>query len=409
MPASAPITAKQLRAFSPKASQKIIDGIVANQKLLADAGITTPRRIRHFMAQAANETGGLARLEENLNYSAKRLTQVWKKRFPTIAAATPYAKNPEKLANKVYGGRLGNDKAGDGWRYRGSGILQTTGKENFTEVETDTGLPVVSQPQLLRTFPGALQAACIYWKKRGINKLADRDDIEGVTKAVNGGLIGLDDRKEWLAKARKIWPDAAKAAPLLDPPAVALEPESPVVSAETGDVVYTDQENVSFVQQKLKSLGYTEVGGTEGAMGAYTEGAIRAFRADNGLPPAAVIDDALLAALKTAKPREIAQARTDATAAVVTAKVPEARHNWFSKIGAGVLGGGAGTGVILNGVLDKVTDAKSYVNEFTDYVGDTVPGWGWCLIILAAAGFIYWKSQQSENASVAAFQNGERR
>lgn len=216
------ITALQLRAFAPNASAKVVEGIVKYQQFMVDAEITTPRRIRHFMAQAATETGGLARLEENLSYSAKRLCAVWPKRFPSLAAAQPYAKNPQKLANKVYGGRLGNDKINDGWTYRGSGILQTTGETNFDEVHKETGLPVVQQPEMLRTFPGALQAACIYWAKRKINKLADADNVTAVTEAVNGGHNGLDDRKAWLVKAKKVWPDKPASAQLA--PVAAITP-----------------------------------------------------------------------------------------------------------------------------------------------------------------------------------------
>ncbi|CAN7467158.1 glycoside hydrolase family 19 protein [Mesorhizobium caraganae] len=148
-------------------------------------------------------------LEENLSYSAKRMTEVWSKRYPTIASAKPYANNPAMLAEKVYGGRLGNNKPGDGWAFRGSGILQTTGRDNFEEIENDTGVPVVSQPDLLRTFPGALKAATIFWKNRNINARADRNDATGVCKAVNGGTTGLADQRAWLAKTEKIWPDSA--------------------------------------------------------------------------------------------------------------------------------------------------------------------------------------------------------
>ncbi|TIQ96705.1 glycoside hydrolase family 19 protein [Mesorhizobium sp.] len=198
--------AADLARLSPTASPAIIAGIAVNAHLLDQAGINTPIRLRHFFARVCVETGGLRSLEENLSYSAERLTRVWPKRFPSLAVAKPFAKNPAKLAEKVYGGRLGNFKPGDGWNFRGSGLLQNTGRENFEEVEDETGLPVTSQPELLRTFPGALQAATIYWTKRKINALADQDDVTGVCKGVNGGTIGLSEQKTWLAKAAKIWP-----------------------------------------------------------------------------------------------------------------------------------------------------------------------------------------------------------
>jgi putative chitinase len=199
--------AADLLRLSPTASKAIVQGIADNSRLLDEAGINTPIRLRHFLARVCVETGGLRSLEEDLSYTAQRLTQVWPNRFPTIAAATPFARNPQKLANRVYGGRLGNFKPNDGWTYRGSGLLQNTGRENFELVEDATGLPVVDQPELLRTFPGALEAATIFWTKRNINALADKNDVTGVCKAVNGGTNGLADQRTWLAKAAKIWPD----------------------------------------------------------------------------------------------------------------------------------------------------------------------------------------------------------
>lgn len=225
--------AADLLRLSPTASKAIIQGIVDNAHLLDQARINTPIRLRHFFARVCVETGGLRALEENLSYTAERLVQVWPKRFPTLVAAKPYAKSPAKLAEKVYGGRLGNFKPGDGWTFRGSGLLQNTGRENFELVEDATGLPVVDQPELLRTFPGALEAATIFWTKRNINTLADKNDVAGVCKKVNGGTNGLADQKTWLAKAAKIWPDGAviafpaPAQPAAAPPVIDLKPTAP--------------------------------------------------------------------------------------------------------------------------------------------------------------------------------------
>lgn len=228
--------ADDLARLSPNASKAIIAGIVENAHLLDAAEINTPIRLRHFFARVCVETGGLHTLEENLHYSAQRMHEVWPSRFPTAASAVPYAGNPEKLANKVYGGRLGNTAPGDGWDYRGSGLLQNTGKENFAEVEKATGLPVVANPQLLRTFPGALQAATIYWKNRNINALADKNDTTGVCRAVNGGITGLADQTVWLAKAKKIWPDGVAIvfpeSPRAAPP-VSVQPSPAPQAPET--------------------------------------------------------------------------------------------------------------------------------------------------------------------------------
>lgn len=397
------ITAAQLRAFAPDASPKIVAGIIANQQFMVDAEITTPLRIRHFMAQAATETGGLARLEENLNYSAKRLTVVWSKRFPTIAAATPYAKNPRKLANKVYGGRLGNDTKDDGWTYRGSGILQTTGEGNFAEVEKETGMPVVAQPELLRTFPGALQAACIYWAQRKINKRADADDVVGVTEAVNGGHNGLDDRKAWLAKARKVWPDKpASARPAALATIVPIVPKPAPAPAPVAD-----SSIIEDVQRKLTALNYNP-GGADGKIGPLTAGAIRIFRADHNMPEGDFIDSDFITALQTAAPRKMVPERANATAAQVAAKVPEVRANALTKIGAAIVAIPGAIFTVGVNSLDYIGVARSYVQPLQDAAYD-VSGPVWIgIITMIAVGLAFW-AWHGEKKGVEAYKSGDRR
>lgn len=195
------VTVARLRKFEPFARADILAAIVADVPAIEAAGITTPLRLQHFLAQLAHESAGLARTEEGLSYSAGRLVEVWPTRFPTIAAATPYARNPKALAIKVYGGRLGNAAApsSDGWDFRGSGGLGTTGRANFAEVGA------AGDPERLRTPAGFLGPALTYWRTRGCNVLADRDDVEGVTLKINGGTIGLADRLARLAAAKRVF------------------------------------------------------------------------------------------------------------------------------------------------------------------------------------------------------------
>lgn len=154
----------------------------------------------NFIGQILHESGMLETMEESLNYSALRLTQVWPKRFPTLDDAAPYAHQPVKLANKVYGGRLGNTETGDGWKYRGSGLIQLTGRANFAEMEAKTGLPLTENPDLLRVAgPTALKVSMQWWKEHVNPEIVD--DILKVTRAVNGGLTGLLDRQRLTALA----------------------------------------------------------------------------------------------------------------------------------------------------------------------------------------------------------------
>lgn len=168
------------------------------------AGITTALRLAHTLAQSSVETAGFTRLVENLNYTAARIHAVWPARFPSVKAAVPFERNPEALANKVYGGRFGNTAPGDGWRYRGRGTKQTTFRANYAEVEAVTGMNVVADPDQLADPDKGTLAGCVYWQAKGCNALADADDIEALTRHVNGGLNGLPDRKIALRRAKQV-------------------------------------------------------------------------------------------------------------------------------------------------------------------------------------------------------------
>jgi uncharacterized protein (TIGR02594 family) len=188
--------------IAPRASNRIADPLPGLlNELLVKYEINKPKRIALFLANIMVETGGLKTLEENLNYSAKRLRQVWPTRFRTNAQAAKYANNPAALAQKVYGGRLGNNKTSDGWLFRGSGFMQTTGRFNFNRVKEVTGIDVISNPDVLRDdVRVALEAACIFWKENGLNELADGTQITNARKRINGGTHGLKSVKKYYRK-----------------------------------------------------------------------------------------------------------------------------------------------------------------------------------------------------------------
>lgn len=155
--------------------------------------------IDDFLGQVLHESAMLERLVENLSYSAERLLQVWPKRFPTGTDAAIYAHNPEALANKVYGGRLGNTATGDGWRYRGRGLIQVTGRENYRKLGAFMGLPLEDQPELLEDLDNALLASIVWWE-RNVPDAFVGDPIK-VRKAVNGGTLGADQTAALARKA----------------------------------------------------------------------------------------------------------------------------------------------------------------------------------------------------------------
>lgn len=156
--------------------------------------------IDDFLGQILHESAGLERLSENLDYSARRLCEVWPGRFPTLDAAKPYARNPEALANRVYGGRMGNNQPGDGWIFRGRGPIQLTGRDNYAFVGDLMGQDLVSLPELMEQPRYALEATIHWWEDRIPDSMLG--DPERVTKRVNGGLIGLADRVHLAELAR---------------------------------------------------------------------------------------------------------------------------------------------------------------------------------------------------------------
>ena len=157
--------------------------------------INTSKRQACFIGQCMHESGGFKFLHENLNYSAKALMATWPSRFPNIEVASEYERKPEKIADKVYGGRMGNTEDGDGRKYIGRGLIQLTGKDNYKAASDALGEDLVANPQLVEEPRFAALTAGWFWNKKGLNALADAMDVETMTKRINGGSIGIDDRK----------------------------------------------------------------------------------------------------------------------------------------------------------------------------------------------------------------------
>ena len=173
----------------------------ALEQALPDYDINTPQRVAAFIAQCAHESGGFRALKENLNYKAATLRKIFPKYFPDDAIANHYASLPNKqeaIANRVYGGRMGNgdEASGDGFRYCGRGLIQLTGKQNYQNFADSIETPVEDIPEYLATFEGAVQSACWFWEANNLNQWADKSDILTLTKRINGGTIGLEDRKK---------------------------------------------------------------------------------------------------------------------------------------------------------------------------------------------------------------------
>ena len=179
----------------------------ALEQLLDDYEINTPQRVAAFIAQCAHESGNFVFIKENLNYKAASLRKVFPKYFPTDALAAQYANKPEKIANRVYANRMGNgpEESGDGFRYCGRGLIQLTGQQNYQSFADSIETPLDQIPDFLQTFEGAVQSACWFWENNNLNQYADTDDILTMTKRINGGTIGLEDRKKHYEHAKHVF------------------------------------------------------------------------------------------------------------------------------------------------------------------------------------------------------------
>ncbi len=192
------LTLEQLKQLLPK-NPYVQNWHNALVQLFPDYEINTPKRMAAFIAQCSHESAGFMILTENLNYKAATLRKIFPKYFPDDATAQRYASMPNKqeaIANKVYANRMGNgdEASGDGFRYRGRGLIQLTGKQNYSWFAASLEITPEEATEYLGTFEGAAQSACWFWETNKLNQWADKGDIVTLTKRINGGTIGLDDR-----------------------------------------------------------------------------------------------------------------------------------------------------------------------------------------------------------------------
>jgi putative chitinase len=196
------LTLDQLRQLIPR-NKHVTYWHHALEQLLPDYGIDTEKRIAAFVAQCAHESGEFTMIKENLNYRWETLRRIFPKYFPNDELAKQFAGKPEAIANKVYANRMGNgdEASGDGYRYSGRGLIQLTGKDNYFWFAESIGISAEEASEYMSTFEGAAQSACWFWETNNLNKWADQGDIETLTRKINGGTIGIEDRKKHYAHA----------------------------------------------------------------------------------------------------------------------------------------------------------------------------------------------------------------
>jgi putative chitinase len=255
--------------------------------MFAKYDITTTNRIAGFMAQCAHESLDFTLLEENLNYSVDAINRVFPRYFgPNKRNAFEYARNPQKLANYVYmdefrskTSALGNTQPGDGWLFRGGGIKQLTGRSNFAAFGSTIGMTAEEAVSYVRTKKGAFESACWFWKKNNLSRLADKDDIVGMSRRVNGGTLGLKERITRYESAKRILNAASR------PAAVAETKTSAPVSRVLRRGMTGDD-----VRRVQRVLGVP----ADGVFGSNTANALRNWQRSNGIPVSDVVDAATL-------------------------------------------------------------------------------------------------------------------
>ena len=260
-------------------------------KLLPKYGITSERRVAHFLSQCAHESAGFKRLEENLNYSSKALRAVFGRYFGAAPKrdAEEYHRQPEMIANYVYMDeyrkyKMGNVQEGDGWRFRGRGLKQLTGRENYTRFGATVDMTAEEAANYVATPAGAIESACWFWDANNLNSIADGDDVKRMTKKINGGSIGLDDRKKRYMHAMQVLGmDAEDLAAEDDDISEILDDIGVLRKGSKGDGVKIMQE----------ALGI----GADGDFGPGTERALKAWQTANGLTADGVAGPATFAKL----------------------------------------------------------------------------------------------------------------
>jgi len=359
-----------------------VNALIEHVQTMEKHGILqNDKRLKHFLAQGAAETSGFTITVESGAYSAEGLLKVFPKYFKSKAEAKAYAKRPEAIFNRTYGGRLGNTAPGDGYKYRGRGIFQITGKDAYKRYGEALGIDLINDPDKAADPFISVQIACLYWSDLGLNAWADKDDILAVSRGINGGNPkrniqpnGMEHRRGWLAKISQALNFGAAAAETGLPGQLKEGDEGP---------------EVERLQSGLRAKGYP-VGAIDGIFGANTRRAVTLFKAENSLDGEAAIwlpeyDEVLKNAANIQENRQETTAKELASDPIVKqATFWQRLLLWFG-IG-GALTGGASEGA---------SNFPSLVQQYQPIIETLKPPFewaannGWVLVVLLCiAGFI---------------------
>jgi predicted chitinase len=392
------------KAFA-HANADYLGAILDNAGFLAEHGIlANERRLRHFLAQGAAETSGFTLRVESGNYTAEGLLKTFPKYFKSKAIARAYAGRPQAIFNKTYGGRLGNTAPGDGYKYRGRGIFQITGKDAYKHYGSLLGLDLVGNPDLAADPMTSVKIAVLYWRDLGLNEWADKDDLLAVSRGINGGNPkrniqpnGMEHRKTWLTKLKKV--DFLGMAP--EPAA-----DTPEGAIEEGDA----GEEIARLQSLLRAKGYA-TGAIDGIYGANTKRAVQAFQLDHMKPdgpPSGIWLRDYWPALEAVPNIQIERAQATATdlhkqadPIVRQATFAERILTWLG-LGALVTGGASSTAGNFPELVTQYRPVIEIVQPAFQWAANN----GWLLVALGAfAGWLILRSLIK--ALVKAYRHGD--
>lgn len=376
------LTAEMMRSLAPRAREDYRKAMIEGEDIFEKYGINTPTRMAHFLAQVTHETGGFTIVRENMNYTASRIAQVW----PTRPQAKKFAGNPQGLANCVYNGRMGNRVGSDdGWRFRGGGMMQTTGRDNYTRIGQAIGVDLAGRPELIEDAVVSLKAAC--WEFAKFLQYADKGEkgLRAVCNGINRGNpassqlpIGWADRQVCYQRA-------------LNALAICPAPDDGVL--EMGD----HGSDVEALQRRLIELHYV-VGKVDGVFGSRVRAAVLAFQAENDLKTDGKVGPVTAQALKEEPvPMPLGERATETVADLRAAGSTTIAATDLLKTGAKV-GSIATTGYavadqtgVLDGLSSLVTDMKQYqgiASEVANIITWALPYW---YFLVPLIGYIVYR------------------
>lgn len=406
-------------AVAPKAASPYREAFKQfGDDLLGQFDLTTADRVAHFLARCISETGGFTTLVESAAYTRANLATQWDrgnghKQFRTKAEMVSYAGRPEELFNRWYGNRMGNGgpASGDGYRYRGRGPLQTTGKAAYRKYGARMGVDLVADPDLILDPRYILLPSLYEWQDGRLNTYADKDDAMSIARIINVGTVRTaqipNGYKDQLAALRRVkaaikrlgWEPGAvePSRPAPAPPADALDTAAPI-DPDDG----LSKGEIEALQQRLRDLGYSEVGRVDGKWGPRTVAAVSAFQATSGLPVTGDLDKSTAAALTTAPPRPVSESRATTTAATMRQHGDKvAKASFLNKVYSAV----AGFFALIFGAAQESGTAVGYLSPVREFVTD-VPPMVWFGAVAAVAAVIWWQANRAERAAVADVRSG---